>query len=787
MNTATHTKIPTLRNEVDLTSAPPSVVKRVQNEILISIQNRPITILLTGESKKGKTTLLRTISTKVAVNERMIFLNGPDLLSSYSKDNSEEENDFNSIKDFIHESALLGEELTVIVDSADCLPTNILQDLFTINEQLAYSDSGISLILGGSPKLKNQLENIEDISLQDFIHCSLDELNETDIRIYSTKKDYRIKPRNDELQFDRSALSLLAKHVSGNLQHLDVLLEWCSALAYKTKTSSITTDIVNQAVAFAKQSAKDSGAQLENSYPTQKEINRLIANISFRKEKQKSSTPITQTKKSDNLESIAAVIPKIAASKDNETLDYSHSEIAELEKEVMPTQWVSTSNSMAIDKKSSFIMQSIAPLLVIGLITLIYFQLRPFILDKDLGIDDENIEQDYGNVESPRSTIIENETIEETAEPRIIAEELPTTIDPLPDKEIETVADQVEPPAIAEELPTTIDPLPGKEIETVADQVEPPAIVEELPTTIDPLPGKEIETVTDQEVAVITVPEKSASEESVMEPSNEDKALTKIDNTQNSTDASVQQDRQQITSPYDDPEVVELLALASQQFEAKNLTTPPGENALETYQSILSKYPNYLAAKQGIKNIHERYVSWANYYMRNDDLDRSIYFFKKALEVDPDDQVSQQVLRNLDTQLVQANTLSETETSTINANKSDVSMDDNDANNLLVGTLLIKAKQQLQNKNLTSPPNDNAFETYKQVLQTDPNNDIALQGISIIKKSYVSWAEQDLKKNNPHRAALFYKKALAIDPADKQLVQRLEEIKSLRTTQSSNP
>ena len=76
MNTAKHSDVPTLKSEVDFTSAPASVVKRVQNEILITIQDRPNTILLTSKPGKGNSTLLRTIANKVAVTDRLIYLNG---------------------------------------------------------------------------------------------------------------------------------------------------------------------------------------------------------------------------------------------------------------------------------------------------------------------------------------------------------------------------------------------------------------------------------------------------------------------------------------------------------------------------------------------------------------------------------------------------------------------------------------------------------------------------------------------------------------------------------------
>ena len=218
-------------------------------------------------------------------------------------------------------------------------------------------------------------------------------------------------------------------------------------------------------------------------------------------------------------------------------------------------------------------------------------------------------------------------------------------------------------------------------------------------------------------------------------------------------------------------EIDKLLVTAKQQFEAKNLTTPPGNNAFETYQSILSKSPNHEAALQGIQNIHDRYISWANHYLRINQTERAKYFYSKALEVAPRDEASMQMLQSL------------TNNETVQ-NSNQQSSQTNQQQQTSIGELLIKAKQQIQNKNLTTPPNNNAYETYQQILKLDADNTFAIAGISTIKKTYIVWAERHIKNKDYRLAALSYNKALAIDPADAQLAQRLREINSLRNSRN---
>lgn len=98
------------------------------------------------------------------------------------------------------------------------------------------------------------------------------------------------------------------------------------------------------------------------------------------------------------------------------------------------------------------------------------------------------------------------------------------------------------------------------------------------------------------------------------------------------------------TSPdlREQPHIEALLEKAQAQYEAKKLTMPAGDNALETYQTILSASPDFQPALDGIAKIRERYKRWAQAAQRESDLSKAEYFHKKALSLD-----SQSVLTKL--------------------------------------------------------------------------------------------------------------------------------------------
>ncbi|MGI9227824.1 MAG: hypothetical protein ACR2PU_03435 [Gammaproteobacteria bacterium] len=185
---------------------------------------------------------------------------------------------------------------------------------------------------------------------------------------------------------------------------------------------------------------------------------------------------------------------------------------------------------------------------------------------------------------------------------------------------------------------------------------------------------------------------------------------------------------------------------------------------------------NEIAQQETQKN-HDQYVNWALHHLKNNELKRAKYFIEKARVINPDGLVIQEVLASLDKKNKSVTENKIDETNIISSTEKSYS-----EGAVTTDELLTRAKHQVLSKNLTSPPNNNAFATYKMILKIEPENSEAITGVSEIKKSYVNWAEQDLKKNNHHRAVLFYKKALSIDPSDTKLTQLLKTLKPAQGT-----
>jgi len=86
-----------------------------------------------------------------------------------------------------------------------------------------------------------------------------------------------------------------------------------------------------------------------------------------------------------------------------------------------------------------------------------------------------------------------------------------------------------------------------------------------------------------------------------------------------------------------DDEIGELLRAAVADVEALRLTTPPGNNALERYQHVLTMEPGNEEAARGLEAIVIRYVTLANTAMSNGELAKAQQYLDSAGAILPED------------------------------------------------------------------------------------------------------------------------------------------------------
>ena len=81
----------------------------------------------------------------------------------------------------------------------------------------------------------------------------------------------------------------------------------------------------------------------------------------------------------------------------------------------------------------------------------------------------------------------------------------------------------------------------------------------------------------------------------------------------------------------------------------------------------------------------------------------------------------------------------------------------------VINRLLDSARAAFNTDRLTTPEGDNAHQYYRQVLAFDAGNPAALEGISAIVETYLTWAMARVERGQYSRARLYLNRASTVD------------------------
>ena len=89
--------------------------------------------------------------------------------------------------------------------------------------------------------------------------------------------------------------------------------------------------------------------------------------------------------------------------------------------------------------------------------------------------------------------------------------------------------------------------------------------------------------------------------------------------------------------------------------------------------------------------------------------------------------------------------------------------------------LLAEAQQQMDSRRITAPASGNALNTYRHVLELQPENPVALAGIQRIAAYYQNAAEQSLRQGQPDESLAYLGRGLRAAPNDQALLNLRRE------------
>ncbi len=238
----------------------------------------------------------------------------------------------------------------------------------------------------------------------------------------------------------------------------------------------------------------------------------------------------------------------------------------------------------------------------------------------------------------------------------------------------------------------------------------------------------------------------------------------------------------------------ELLARAKEQISRTRLTLPAGDNAYETYQTLMKISPK--DAEQILDAIAQWHYEQGVKLIKQDKLTaptrgNAYQLYEKMKELVPKHPNTQKLLDEIlqgfedraKKQMASSNPADKNNVYNTCKEISELAPNHPAAKSCLnqVATeLLERAKKQVADKLYLSPSNNNAFDTYQKILKIVPDHPQAQAGLKNLAREYYKLA---VKTRNEKRLELskdMVKKGLQINPEDNKLLELQKQLENIK-------
>ncbi|MCP5420254.1 MAG: protein kinase [Gammaproteobacteria bacterium] len=208
-------------------------------------------------------------------------------------------------------------------------------------------------------------------------------------------------------------------------------------------------------------------------------------------------------------------------------------------------------------------------------------------------------------------------------------------------------------------------------------------------------------------------------------------------------------------------EIDRLLGQAEQQLKAQPLTLSAVDGSYASYQAVLKLDPNNDSAQRGVKQLGDAYRQVAEQQRQQGDFQASLASIDKGLGMAPGQSALQALRQAVEAQFAEAQKQAL-----------------EDSQRQKITQLLEQAEQQLEQNKLTLPVDNNAFATYQQVLQLDPQNEQAKQGFDKIADRYQVLAESYQQRGDFTTSLSNIEKGLSVAPNHAGLLALREKVQA---------
>ena len=255
--------------------------------MIYGIRERRGFVSIIGEVGTGKTTLLHTLFNKLDKDIATVFIfntriNFNQLLHNIlieleltPKSNNKSEL-LHQLNDHLIKKLSLGENVALIIDEAQNLPSTVLEELRMLSNLETAREKLLQILLVGQPELDTKLRSphLRQLKQRIGINCYLTPLNHEERKNYILHR-LNIAASKDDNIFSEKAIELICKHSRGIPRIINILCDNALLSAYGKEMKRIDTDIVEEIISDYERS----------TIP----VNKKDASINLNQDKKKSS------------------------------------------------------------------------------------------------------------------------------------------------------------------------------------------------------------------------------------------------------------------------------------------------------------------------------------------------------------------------------------------------------------------------------------------------------------------------------------------------------------------
>jgi len=234
-------------------------------QLLYGVQEHKGFILMTGEIGTGKTTLLRTLLSRLDGQTASAFVFDMTLpfegileymLEDFGVDNPGESHvqRLITLKKFLIERRLAGQNAVLILDEAQNLDLHALEQIRLLSNVESHAEKLLQILLVGQPELLDKLDRPELRQLKQRIglHCRIVPLTPEQTRDY-VRTRLRVAGAKDLGLFTDEAIMRIAEYSSGIPRLINTLCDHCLLIGYADQIRRIDRKIADEAVAYFEQ------------------------------------------------------------------------------------------------------------------------------------------------------------------------------------------------------------------------------------------------------------------------------------------------------------------------------------------------------------------------------------------------------------------------------------------------------------------------------------------------------------------------------------------------------